>query len=180
MRHRSDDSDLMRRVQAGDELAFELLFRRYEQPVYAYLWRRVHDEALAADLCQEVFVRLWKARTGWRPRGTVAGYLFRTANNLAIDEHRRHETRERWSQLAVLPASVPTPDKVLERRRLGSRLNEAIAALPDRMREVFSLKRDASLTYREIAELLEISPKTVDAHMTKATRRLRSALQDLR
>jgi len=177
-----DDTKLMARVRAGDELAFELLFRRYEARLYAYLWRRVRDEELAADLTQETFVRLWQSRLRWQDSGSMGAYLIRTAQRLTIDEYRRREVRNRWSQdAAVASASaVRAPDQDLEERELRLRLDEAICALPERTREVFILKRDAGLSYREIAELMEISPKTVDAHMNRALRQLRDRLADLR
>lgn len=182
MQPTTSDTELMERVRSGDELAFELLFRRYKGRLYAYLWRRVHDEALAADLAQETFVRLWQSRLRWQDSGSLGSYLIRTAQRLTIDEYRRREVRNRWSR-DMASVAVPVaraPDRELEQRELRLRLDEAIGALPERTREVFILKRDAGLSYREIAELMEISPKTVDAQMNRALRQLRDRLADLR
>ncbi len=176
------DADLMARVRAGDRTAFEVIYRRHEARVFAYLWRLVRDETLAADLRQEVFLRLWRARRDWRPGGSVAGYLIRSAHTLAIDARRREQVRSRWADELRFshPSTTPAPDTALERERLAARVNAAIDMLPDRMREVFSLKRDAGLTYREIAARLGISPKTVEVQMGNALKRLREALADLR
>lgn len=176
------DNELMERVRAGDESAFELLYHRHEARVYAFVWRLVREEALAADLCQEAFVRIWRSRTRWKPGGSVAGYLIRTCRTLVIDEHRRKEVRDRWAhEVAASPVQMaPAPDRAVETRELAAGLAAAIDSLPDRTREVFTLKRDGDLTYREIAEMLGISPKTVDAHMNKALGILRSELANLR
>ena len=90
--------------------------------------------------------------------------------------------RSRWADELRFshPSTTPAPDTALERERLAARVNAAIDMLPDRMREVFSLKRDAGLTYREIAARLGISPKTVEVQMGNALKRLREALADLR
>ena len=181
MSNESDDA-LMEGARSGDASAFKTLYDRHHGRVFAYLSRMVADRAAAADVVQEAFVRLWKARETWEPGGSVAGYLIRTCRRLVVDEQRRKKVRDRWARrTASAPSpSAPAPDVELEQRELAARLASEIEALPERMREVFSLKRDAGLTYREIAEVLGISPKTVDAHMTRALTRLRERLGDLR
>lgn len=172
------DAELMARTKRGDRAAFRVLYERHEGRVYAYLWRLLGDRGRAEDLRQEVFVRLWTARQGWRAGGTVAGFLIRTARNLALNEQRHAQVERRWRGRVAgerLP-SPPTPDVVLERSDLAARVHSAIEALPDRPREVFILKRDAGMTYREIAEQLGISPRTVEVHMSRAYKLLRAAL----
>lgn len=176
------DSELMARARTGDRLAFEEIYSRYEGRVYAYLWRLVRDEAVAADLRQDAFLRLWQARKDWKGGGSVAGYLIRAARNLAIDAHRRRRLHHRWQEetMSGPQAAALAPDAVLAQEGLEARVNAAVEALPERPREVFILKRDAGFSYREISELLGISTKTVEVHMGKALRLLRVALADLR
>lgn len=182
MRQPAPDSQLMEQVRAGDEAAFEQIYHRHERRVYGFLWGRVQDDALAADLTQETFARLWRARDSWQTSGSVAGYLLLTARTLLIDEHRRREVRNSWKQdvEAAPRASSPSPERVLERQETAERLNAAVDALPERTREVFTLKRDANLSYHEIAVLLGISRNTVGVHMYRALKQLRESLEDLR
>jgi RNA polymerase sigma-70 factor (ECF subfamily) len=171
----------MRGVRAGDRSAFEELYRRHAQRVFSYLWRLTGDETAAADLRQEVFFRFWLARDQWHDGGAVAGYLIRTARNLSLNARRHERVREHWDRLqSSTPSTAPPPDLLLSRSEIAERVRSAILALPPRPREVFSLKRDAELSYREIADLLEISPRTVEVHMHRALLLLRESLADLR
>lgn len=178
----TSDRELMARVVAGDRLAFDEIYLRYQARIHAYLWRIVGDESLASDLRQETFLRLWRARESWRSDGSVPGFLIRAARNLALDSRRRDQVRDglRADMVVDVHGTVLSPEAELARKEQGARIHAAIAALPNRPREVFTLSRDAGLTYREIAEVLGISPKTVEVHMGRALRRLREALSDLR
>lgn len=176
------DDELMARVGAGNRLAFEQIHDRYGPRVHAFLWRLIGDEAIAADLRQDVFFRLWQARGNWKRGGSVPGYLIGVARNLAIDARRRERVHDRWREAAEHESSpgAPAPDVVLAQKDIALRVHAAIDALPARPREVFILKRDASLSYQEIAVFLGISPKTVEVHMGRALRLLRETLADLR
>lgn len=174
------DHDLMDGVRQGDEAAFEALYERHHRWIHSYLWRMTSDAALAADLMQEVFLRVWRDRERWQPSGSVRGYLVRIARRLALDDARRHEVRSKWAVLAAAEQrSAPGPEAVRQDSERAKRVDAAIMELPERMREVFLLKRDAGLTYVEIAERMGTSPKTVDVQMSKALRRLRESLADL-
>lgn len=127
-------------------------------------------------------MRVWRARARWTPSGSVAGYLLRTARHIVIDEARKQDVRKRWSAnwQTDSPILETRPDKDLHEQRIAARVRTAVGDLPDRMREVFSLKYDGGLSYQEISEQLGISVKTVEVHMSKALRRLRDVLGDLR
>lgn len=172
----------MSRIRHGDRGSFRELYERHEGRVYAYLWRLLGDRGQAEDLRQEAFVRLWAAREDWEDSGSVAGYLIRVARNLALNTQRHEQVAHRWRVLVSSdPAPTPPPpDLVLAQENLAARIYAAIEALPERPREVFILKRDAGLSYREIAEQLGISPKTVEVHMSRAYKLLREALAGLR
>ncbi|MDQ3623408.1 MAG: sigma-70 family RNA polymerase sigma factor [Verrucomicrobiota bacterium] len=178
---RLTDNELMVRVRVGDRRAFEHLYERHQARVYAFVWRLMRDEAVAADLRQEAFFRLWEGRGSWKAGGSVPGFLIGVARNLAVDGHRRQVVHDRWTVAAARESpAAPAPDVVLAQEDLVFRVHAAIDSLPDRPREVFILKRDAGLSYIEIAELLGIAPRTVEVHMGKALRLLRGALADLR
>lgn len=171
----------MARVRAGSRLAFRDIYERHHARVYAYLWRMLQDEAAAEDLRQEAFIRLWHATEDWRDHGNVAGFLIRVARNLALNAQRSSRVRRQWSTATVSEgeAAARPPDEMLDQEAFRVRVEQAIEALPERAREVFILKRDAGQSYKEIATLLSISPKTVEAHMAAAYRLLRQQLADL-
>ncbi len=176
------DTELMSRVMADDRHAFKELYDRHGGRVHAYLYRMVHDEALAEDLRQEVFIRLWQVRAAWCEKGTVAGYLIRVSHTLALNACQARRVRHHWvERVANGPQRVaPSPNDVMAQDAIMARVDQAIEALPERSRRAFILKRDASLSYKEIGELLGISPNTVGIHLSRAYKLLREALQDIR
>jgi RNA polymerase sigma-70 factor (family 1) len=176
------DAELLEQCRAGDDGAFEVIFRRHGPAVYAFLLRMTGDPATAVDLRQEAFVRLWRARDRWAGQANARAFLIHAARALIVDSRRRAavRTRHRVSAGESLHSSPPAPDELLRREELSRRIEQAIDSLPPRQREVFVMKRDAALSYREIGELLSISPKTVEVHMVGALRTLRKSLYDLR
>lgn len=176
----ASDHDLMLAVRQGDSSAFEKLYEAHRGWIHAYLWRTTGDAALSADLTQEVFLRVWRDRERWEPSGNLRGYFVRIARRLAVDESRRNAVRSRWAAMAEFERPrPPDPETMMIGSDHAARVHAAIRNLPDRMREVFLLKRHAGLSYLEIAKRLNISPKTVDVQMSRALRRLRDDLADL-
>lgn len=168
----------MDRVREGDTDAFHAIYSRHGQAVFAYLWRQTGDQALAADLRQDVFLRLWEIRRRWQPGGSLRSFLLGVGRGLVIDHMRKLRVRDDAEpQVRELMSVVPPrPDEVTQERILAYAIEVALRQLPDRPREVFSLKRDAGLSYQEIAELLGISPRTVEVHMGRALAALRDAV----
>lgn len=174
------DGQLMLRVSAGSRHAFGMLYQRYNGRVHAYLWRMLRDEALVDDLAQESFIKLWQARHAWVESGSVAGFLVRVARNLALNSEKKRQVRQRYAVIGAAHEPVSASvDDVLDQNDLIARVDAAIAALPARQGQIFSLKRDAGLSYKEIGSLLGISPKTVEVHLGNAYRSLREALLDV-
>lgn len=163
----------------GDVSAFARLLDRYWEPLVRYAARRLGGLDAAEDAVQQAFVRLWRNRALLKPNRFVSGYLYRLVHNLAIDELRRRRTRERADLAAQDAAAPPTPAQVLEADELAAAAARAIDALPERRRDVFVMAHFHGLSYRQIAEVLEITPRTVANHMTLALRELRSSLQPL-
>ena len=174
------DRALMVRVQAGEPAAFEELVRCYWAPLVRYVRRLAGDGDDARDAVQEAFARLWARRLDWEssPAGTVQSYLYRLARNVAIDELRQRRIRMAWGRRTGGPEGPdpPTPVQLFDRARLREALEQAIQALPERRREVFTLGYLQDLTYREIAQVLDISVKTVANQMWAAVGELRRRL----
>jgi len=177
------DEELMTQAAAGDPAAFAELAARYRGALTAYFAQRVGNAALAQDLTQEVFLKLWQARSRYAPLGRAASYLFTIARNHLYNELERrareqgagslqHLTRELFARLPRAPGS---DEVVLAEWRLAQ-MRAAITALPPRQREVFELSRLEGLRYAEIAARLGIAEGTVKAAMFAAVHRLRERL----
>ncbi len=170
------ETELMLRVKGGDRSAFEELYRLYQKPLVNYLYRLCWNRALAEDLLQEAFLRVWKAAPNYAPTAKVSTYIFRIAHNLFINEasRRREKALEGVDQEL---RSEPASD--LARREVVSAVKKAIEALPDGEREVLLLSEYQGFKYAEIAEILGIPVGTVKSRMFSAVQRLKEALRDL-
>ena len=145
-----------------------------------YAARQVADVDLARDIVQETFIQIWERRRAWKPRGSARAYLYRIVRNLVIDEKRRQAVRRRWlaSRDRRSATHVATPDQVLDAKLLTEVFEHAVAALPDRRREVFELVFMRGLSHADAAAVMGLSPQTVANQMSNALRTVRKAVAD--
>lgn len=145
-----------------------------------YAARQVGEVDLARDIVQETLIQVWERRRAWEPRGSVRAYLYRIVRNLVIDEKRRQGVRRRWAQrqeFALSPRPV-TPDEVLDEKLLTEAFETAVAALPERRREVFELVFQRGLSHADAAAVMGLSVQTVANQMSTALRAVRTAVTD--
>lgn len=175
--------DLVRRVNANDEAAFEQIFRAYYARLVTFAQTAVTSRELAEEMVQEVFLQIWARRAGWVVERSLAAYLFRAVRN-RISNVRRSLTLERAYRADVTRdadhAESAASDGRLCEAELEAALAHALALLPARPREVFLLSRRQHLSYIEIAEVLGIGLKTVEMHMGRALAQLRVSLAEWR
>ena len=182
-----DDEALMRQVRGGDAEAMNELLRLYWGGVVEYAVRFVESRDQAEDIAQEVFLRVWQQALDWRGQGTLRSFLYGVARNHALNQGRRwREVRVASFDSRVVPLGAhpaPTPlellDRKLEEAEVESHLRRAVAALPPRRQEIFTLARVHGLSYQEIAETLRLSPQTVANQMSRALADLRRTLRPL-
>jgi RNA polymerase sigma-70 factor (ECF subfamily) len=144
----------------------------------AFAQRMVGRSDVAEDLVQEVFLYVWRQREQWQVRTSVRQYLYSALRHGAI-RYKRHErvVHKHMPDTIALFDRPPRPtDAQLESAELAALISAAIARLPERCRLVYTLHREQGLTYAEIAEVMEISPKTVDVQMGRALKSLRQSL----
>jgi RNA polymerase sigma-70 factor (ECF subfamily) len=173
------DLELIRRLRRDDTAALDVVLRRYWPPLVAYLVRLLGSTDAAEDVAQRTFCRLWDRRGSWRDDGSMRALIYRVARNLAISEQRHHDAEMRSAALADVARSNPTPLQLLEDKQLRRELEGAIAALPERRREVFVLRCIHDLSYKEIAEVMGTSPQTVANQLSLALTTLRRSLGHL-
>lgn len=177
MNSKSDqnDSELICAIHDSDENAFRILFLRYYDPLFAFLWTRTRCVELSKDLIQEVFTRFWQHRKSVDPDQGCKSYLFRIADRLLIDHYRSQSLKKSVQDNLRLRTEPDTADPDFQ-----ITLQNAISALPDPVRRVFLLSRYEGYTYQEIAEMEHISIKTVESRMTQALKKLRNVLTKIR
>jgi len=164
------DEELMQRVQADDATAYKALFQRHHGRVYGYLVRKTRDRQVAADLYQETFLNVFRARQTWTPGRPFRPWLFRIAANAARDHARRQQRRPEEVELHDWGASTTDqPDARIH-------LEAALAGLPDTLRDAFLLGVVEGFDHNEVAEALGISPANARARVSRARRFLRQAL----
>lgn len=173
-----DEQALLALAAAGDETAFEALFRKYGRKLYSFMLQ-LSGAMAAEDIVQEVFFRLWKERDKLTTITHFNSYLFRMARNQAINDFRKMARATLLPiEEADLPETAPVPDsnEEIEFKALRERVHEIIDSLPPQQRKVYLLNREQGLKHKEIAELLNISPSTVNKHLVQALQALRTGL----
>jgi RNA polymerase sigma-70 factor, ECF subfamily len=174
----ADDVALVARLALDDGQALAALMERYWRQMVSFALDKLRNQDAAEDLVQEAFVRVWERRRHLRPYASPRAYLYRVLRNLITDDFRRRRLRDRFSFLKSLtdPVDVPSPAATLEATELATAAERAIAALPERRHDVFVLAHLHGLSYREVAETLGITPRTVANHMSLALAQLRESL----
>jgi len=172
-----DEQALLNRIRKGDEQAFEQIFKSYYPHLVLFAQKYLGDRDLSESLVQDVFVRMWEKRQELDIR-SLKGFLVVTVRNKCNNElkHQKvvrdYERREDYHQVEELP---DYNDEVYL-----NKINEVIELLPTERKRIFRMSRMEGLKYREIADKLNISPKTVEAQMGKALKFLREQLKPLK
>ena len=188
------DQDVVLRARGGRESAFRELIRRYERPVFSLIFRMVRDRELAEDLAQETFIKALNALHSYRPEFKFSSWIFKIANNTAIDHLRRREldtlslegspnaeTADAVEATALqIGDRTESPLEELEARELGSQIEQAIGRLRPEYRSCILLRHVEGRAYEEIAEILSLPLGTVKTYIHRARNELRLYLSDAR
>jgi RNA polymerase sigma-70 factor (ECF subfamily) len=177
------DTDLIARIRAGDERAFEQLFHRYYRELCVYAARVDRSPGAAEEIVQEVFFRVWRRREQLLLVQTLSSYLYAAVRNVALNRLARAHTEDRWraskrSEQLDVPIAAPPPDEEIRATEMAVAIDQAVSALPPRCREAFLLRRQQQLSYAEIAQVMHTSPKTVEIQIGKALQLLRKSLAE--
>lgn len=166
-------------LRRGDEAVFDAVFRQWYDPLCHYAARMADgDMDEAEDLVQQVFVKLWEQRARLDVAWSLKAYLYKSVHNSALNRLRAANTRSKYLEYNVAQLENTSIQHDDTSRELSERLQKALDLLPPQCRHVFELSRFEELKYREIADQLGISIKTVETQMGKALRLLRQQLAD--
>jgi len=175
------DRDLLRRIDQGDEDAFRRLFGRYAANAHALALRVLRQPFLAEEAVQDAFLAVWGNAGAYDPgRGSVRAWLMGMVHNRAVDLVRREESQRRRAEVAMLDGPVEDPaERVVEELGSadeGTKVREALAALPQDQRQVIQLMYFNGLSQSRIAEHLSLPLGTVKSRTLLGMRRLRGSL----
>jgi len=177
---KSEEMLWAKEIRNGNKSAFTKLFDSYYEPLCQYAYRYCNgDIEVVEDVVQEVFVRIWQKRDTWNPQIAVRSYLYRSVHNQAITNIRkkRFETPLELNVENSAASHDQSPLENLQNDEIASRLKSAIALLPERRRQILLLRINHDMSYKEIAEMLNISVNTVDTQLRRALKLLRDQLR---
>lgn len=188
------DQEVVLLARDGREAAYRELVRRYERPIFSLLFRMVRDRELAEDLSQETFVKALNAIDSYRPEYKFSSWIFKIANNAAIDHLRRREldtlslegSPHAETPEAVQATALQLGDRsenaldIVEAKELGSAIEAAIGRLRPEYRSCILLRHVEGLAYEEIAQTLDLPLGTVKTYIHRARNELRETLAHLR
>ena len=186
----NDDAQVMLRVKAGDDSAFDYLVQKYRRAMISFMYRMTHNAAVAEDLAQEVFLRVYRSRGGYEPSAKFTTWLYRIATNLAVNHARdtRHERPENQVSLDepdedtgttmdVPDSTLSVEENILRRERLNA-IRAKVQGLPERQRMAVVMHKYQQMDYRQIADVLKLSESATKSLLFRAYETLRDQLKE--
>jgi RNA polymerase sigma-70 factor (ECF subfamily) len=184
------DAEIMLRVAQGDDAGFDYLIEKYRKPIVSFMYRMVHNQAVAEELAQEVFLRVYRSRQTYRAEARFSTWLYRIATNLGVN-HARDTRHERTAQNVYLdqpdPETGTTPDvadgrpdaeeELVKDERMRA-IRKHVMALPERQRTAVLMHKYQGLDYREIGAVLHLSESATKSLLFRAYQTLRERLKD--
>jgi RNA polymerase sigma-70 factor, ECF subfamily len=184
------DAEMMLRVKAGDESAFEYLVQKYRRAMVGFMFRMSHNAAAAEDLAQEVFLRVYRSRSGYEASAKFTTWLYRIATNLAVNHARdtRHERpentvsldepdEETGTTMDVADRSLTVEQSMLRRERMAA-IRAKVEGLPERQRLAVIMHKYQQMDYKQIAEVLKLSESATKSLLFRAYETLREQLKE--
>jgi RNA polymerase sigma-70 factor (ECF subfamily) len=184
-----EDAEVMLKLSAGDMAAFDFLLAKYRRPIIHFMYRMVHNEAVAEELAQEVFLRVYRSRETYRAEAKFSTWLYRIATNLGVN-HARDTRHERAASTVYLDEpdteSGSTPDvadltpnveaNILRRERMAA-IREHVMALPERQQMAVLMHKYEGMDYKQIGDVLKLSESATKSLLFRAYQTLREKLK---
>ncbi|HXB62465.1 MAG TPA: sigma-70 family RNA polymerase sigma factor [Acidobacteriaceae bacterium] len=184
------DAAIMLRLKAGDVASFDFLINKYRKPIVHFMFRMVHNQAVAEELAQEVFLRVYRSRETYRAEARFSTWLYRIATNLGVN-YARDTRQERTASTVYLDepdtetgimhdvadATPSAEQKILRRERMAA-IREHVMALPERQRMAVLMHKYEEMDYRQIGDVLKLSESATKSLLFRAYQTLREKLKD--
>jgi len=184
------DAEVMLRVKAGDDSAFDYLVQKYRRPMIGFMYRMARNATVAEDLAQEVFLRVYRSRQNYEVSAKFSTWLYRIATNLAANYARdtRHERPENTVSIDepdedtgltvdIPDGSLSAEEAILRRERLAA-IRQRVQALPERQKMAVVMHKYQQMDYRQIAEVLKLSESATKSLLFRAYETLRGQLKE--
>jgi RNA polymerase sigma-70 factor (ECF subfamily) len=172
-----EENNLFINIQQGDEKAFEKLFKLYYGYLCNFATKIIADDVAAEEIVQEFFVKFWERRADLSVESSLKNYLFRSVKNLCLNHIKHSNIKLQHAQKVIAESETSNFNNDYIEVDLAADIAKSIEELPEKRREIFRLSREEGLKYREIAEKLNISIKTVEVQMSLAIKSLREKLK---
>jgi RNA polymerase sigma-70 factor (ECF subfamily) len=185
-----DDAAIMLELRAGNMAGFDFLIQKYRKPIIHFMYRMVHNQAVAEELAQEVFLRVYRSRETYRAEARFSTWLYRIATNLGVNYARdtRHERAastiyldEADSETGTTPDVADTTPgaeaNLLRRERLNA-IRQHVLALPERQRMAVLMHKYEGMDYKQIGDVLKLSESATKSLLFRAYQTLRDKLKD--
>jgi RNA polymerase sigma-70 factor (ECF subfamily) len=184
-----DDSAIMLELRAGNMAGFDFLIQKYRKPIIHFMYRMVHNQAVAEELAQEVFLRVYRSRETYRAEARFSTWLYRIATNLGVN-HARDNKQERTASTVYLDqadaetgmtpdVADTTPDAesgLLRDERLNA-IRQHVMALPERQRMAVLMHKYEGMDYKQIGDILKLSESATKSLLFRAYQTLREKLK---
>ena len=169
----------IKELKDGNEFYFKQVFDQYHQKLYFFILNKTRSEYIAEEVVQMAFTKLWQCRHTLQEEYTISTQLFRMATTILIDFLRKYNNKDavttRLDALTIENGVDSTIEK-MNGAELQKRISEAVNELPPVRKQVFEMSREQGMSYREIAETLSVSSKTVEAHIYKALKQIKKQI----
>lgn len=172
------DTELVKLLKSSDYAAFTEIYNRYQSLLYIYAYKKLNDKEESKDIVQEVYSQLWKSRSDFQLHSTLSGYLYKVVLNRILNQFKHKKITQQYisSFKAIVPVNASTTDYLVREKDITALIEQEISALPEKMREVFQLRRQQYLSNKEIAAHLGLSEHTVATQIKKALKILKGRL----
>ncbi len=176
------DQDLIHLLRQGDTAAYEKVFKNFHKPLHVYAFLIVKEEAIAADIVQEVFYRIWLKREKLFIQSSLKAYLYACVHHESLLQLKKQKRQTNYESIMLNreknTISVEDAAVKVKHAQLEESVRKALNHLPEQCRTIFQLNRFEKLKYREVATVLGLSVKTVESQMGKALKLLRISLSE--
>lgn len=176
---RDEELFVFNKMVEGDKEAFRFFFEKYYPDLVNLVNLYLHDSMISEEIVQDIFIYLWEKKKQIKIESSLKSYLLRASKNKSLNYIRNEKIKlEIHGRLADLhKGAIEMPDSVMDTNQLRDVINAAICGLPERCREIYLMGKEKNMSYKEIADELGISVKTVEVQMGKALKKLREQLR---